>query len=376
MRELAERSWIAQSPLAYFVLDREAATFFLRTKKATFPGMKIAELFDIESGPLYEEMQRNILHINGPDHARLRQLVNPSLTPRAADRWRPAMRRFIEQLYDAVKDERRCDFVAAFAKPYPSLTIANFMGAPLEDAPRLHEWSNWIQRQFDAPSLMTERARIEQAVEEFYVYCAQLIEQRRRSPADDLVSTLIEAEEGGDRLSDVECMNLVLNVLIGGVDTTQSQLAHAIRLFAENPEQWELLVERPELAPQAVEEALRFEPITPFTARIMLEDVEYRDVLFPEGTIVMVSAFNGNRDGVEEPNRFDIAADRGSVKPLTFGAGIHYCLGANLARAELQEALAFLAPRMPGLELDGELEYGSVHGVYGLDRLPVRWAAA
>ena len=113
MRELAERSWIAQSPLAYFVLDREAATFFLRTKKATFPGMKIAELFGVEDGPLYEEMRRNILHINGPDHARLRQLVNPSLTPRAADRWRPAMRRFIEQLYDEVKDERRCDFVAA-----------------------------------------------------------------------------------------------------------------------------------------------------------------------------------------------------------------------------------------------------------------------
>src|SRR3954452_15978467 len=229
MRELAERSWLADSPLAYFVLDREAATFFLRTKKATFPGMKIAELFGVESGPLYEEMRRNILHVNGADHARLRQLVNPSLTPRAADRRRPAMRGFIEDLYDAVADQGRCDFVAAFAKPYPSLTIANFMGAPLEDAPRLHEWSNWIQRQFDAPSLMTERERIEQAVEEFYVYCAELIEQRRNDPGDDLVSTLIEAEEDGDRLSDVECMNLVLNVLIGGVDTTQKQLAHPIR---------------------------------------------------------------------------------------------------------------------------------------------------
>jgi cytochrome P450 len=376
MLELAERSWIAQSPLAYFVLDRDAATFFLRTRKATFPGMKIAELFGIESGPLYEEMRRNILHINGPDHARLRQLVNPAFTPRAADRWRPAMRGFLEQLFGAIEEQRSTDFVESFAKPYPSLTIATVMGAPLEDAPRLHWWSNWIQRQFDAPSLMTERETIERAVEEFYVYCAELIEKRRSDPADDLVSMLIAAEEGGDRLSDVECMNLVLNVLIGGVDTTQSQLAHAIRLFAGHPDQWELLAERPELASQAVEEAVRFEPITPFTARIMLEDVEYRDVLFPEGTIVMVSAFNGNRDGVDEPNRFDIAADRGAAKPLTFGAGPHYCLGANLARAELQEALRFLAPRLPGLELDGEPEYGSVHGVYGLDRLPVRWGAA
>src|SRR3954471_16479578 len=149
MRELAEKSWLAQSSLAYFVLDREAATFFLRTRSATFPGMKIAELFEIESGPLYEEMRRNILHINGDDHGRLRQLVNPAFTPRAADRWRPAMRRFIEQLYDSVAGDRACEFVAAFAKPYPSLTIATVMGAPLEDAPRLHEWSNWIQRQFD-----------------------------------------------------------------------------------------------------------------------------------------------------------------------------------------------------------------------------------
>jgi cytochrome P450 len=376
MRELAERSWIAQSPLAYFVLDREAADFFLRTRSATFPGMKIAELFGIESGPLYEEMRRNILHINGEDHQRLRQLVNPAFTPRAAEKWRPAMRSFLEQLFGAVEEEQRCEFVEAFAKPYPSLTIATVMGASLDDAPRLHHWSNWIQRQFDAPSLMTERDKIERAVEEFYEYCGNLIERRRSDPSDDLVSTLIAAEEGGDRLSDVECMNLVLNVLIGGVDTTQSQLAHGIRLFAEHPDQWELLAANPELVPQAVEEVVRFEPITPFTARIMLEDVEYRDVLFPEGTIVMVSAVTGNRDGVDDGERFDITADRGRVKPLTFGAGMHYCLGANLARAELQEALAFLAPRMPGLELDGEPEFGSVHGIYGLDRLPVRWSAA
>src|SRR5436190_8729048 len=113
MAELAEKSWLAESPLAYFVLDREAATFFLRTRKATFPGMKIAELFGIESGPLYEEMRRNILHINGPDHARLRQLVNPAFTPRAADAWRPAMREFLEQLFDAIADAGACDFVDA-----------------------------------------------------------------------------------------------------------------------------------------------------------------------------------------------------------------------------------------------------------------------
>ena len=377
MDELAGAGWLATSPIGYFVLDREAAAFFLRTRAATFPGMKIAEMFEVPEGPLLEQMRRNILHINGEDHRRLRNLVNPAFTPRAADRWRPAMREFLEWLWEPLAAARRCEFVRAFAKPYPSLTIATVMGAPLADAPKLYEWSNLIQRQFDGPSLMNERDAIERACAEFYEWAGALIERRRSEPADDLISTLIAAEQEGDRLSDVECMNLVLNVLVGGVDTTQSQLAHAVRLFAEHPDQWRLLAERPEIAPAAVEEVIRFEPITPFTARLLHEDVEYRDVTFPSGTVVMVCAFTGNRDGVDgDPDGFDITADRGDAKPLTFGAGIHYCLGANLARAELQEALAYLPARMPGLELDGEAELGSVHGIYGLDSLPIRWTTA
>jgi cytochrome P450 len=322
-------------------------------------------------------MRRNILHINGDDHRRLRNLVNPAFTPRAADRWRPAMREFLEQLWEPLAGAGRCEFVTDFAKPYPSFTIATVMGAPLEDAPKLYDWSNLIQRQFDGPSLMSELADIERACAEFYDWAGELIARRRQEPGEDVISTLIAAEQEGDRLSDVECMNLVLNVLVGGVDTTQSQLAHAMRLFAGKPEQWELLAARPELAPAAVEEVVRYEPITPFTARLLHEEVEYRGVTFPEGTVVMVCAFTGNRDGVEgDPDEFDITADRGDAKPLTFGAGIHYCLGANLARAELQEALAFLPSRMPGLALDGEPQLGSVHGIYGLDSLPLRWTSA
>jgi cytochrome P450 len=248
------------------------------------------------------------------------------------------------------------------------------MGAPLDDAPRLHEWSNLIQRQFDPHSLMNEREAIERACEEFYEWAAALIERRRDDPGEDLISTLIQASHDGDRLDDAECMNLVLNVLVGGVDTTQSQLAHGLRVFAGHPDQWELLAEQPELAPAAVEELLRYEPITPFTARILHEDLEYRGVEFKADDIVMVCSFAGNRDGVDgDSEAFDITADRGAAKPLTFGAGIHYCLGANLARAELQEALAFLPERMPGLALDGEAELGSIHGIYGLERLPLRW---
>jgi cytochrome P450 len=375
MHELREQGWLAASPLGCYVLDRESAAYFLRTKQATFPGQKLAELFGVTDGPLREEMDRNILHINGDDHRRLRNLVNPAFTPRSADKWRPAMRGFLGELWAEVAEAGRCEFVEAFAKPYPSLMIATVMGAPLEDAPRLHHWSNWIQRQFDAPSLINEREKIEQACEEFYEWADGMLAHRRDNPSDDLVSTLIAAEQEGDRLSDVELVNLVLNVLVGGVDTTQSQLAQGIRLFAAHPDQWELLAREPELAPRAVDEILRFEPITPFTARIMLEDVTYRDVLFPKDTVVMVCAFTGNRDPetIADPDTFDITADRGSDKPLTFGAGIHYCLGANLAKAELQEGLAFLAPRMRDLALDGEPELGSINGIYGLEKLPVRF---
>jgi cytochrome P450 len=374
MNDLRKRTWLAAAPIGFFVLDREAASFFLRTKSATFPGMKIAELFGVEEGPLLEQMRRNILHVNGDAHRRLRNLVNPAFTPRAADRWRPAMRGFLERLWAPLERAKQTEFVGAFAKPYPSLTIATVMGAPLEDAPKLYEWSNLIQRQFDGPSLMNEREAIERACAEFYDWAGKLIERRRDDPSDDLISTLIAASHEGDRLSDVECMNLVLNVLVGGVDTTQSQLAQALRLFATRPEQWELLAARPELVPRAVEETLRYEPITPITARLLHEEVEYRGVTFPADTVVMVAAFAGNRDGVVgDPESFDITVERGEAKPLTFGAGIHYCLGANLARAELQEALAFLPARMPGLELDGEPELGSIHGIYGLERLPLRW---
>lgn len=387
MSEVRREGWLARSPYGYMTLDREAGEFFLRTRAATFPGMKIAEIFGVSEGPLFEQMRRNILQVNGADHSRLRGLVNPALSPRAVERYRPAMRGFLEELFEDARaastepddGQVRCEFVEAFAKPYPSQVIAEVMGAPLEDAPRLHRWSNWIQRQFDAVSMASEREQIEEAVKEFYEYAEELVRARRASPADDLISKLIAAEEQGDRLSDVECINLVFNVLVGGVDTSQSQLAHAVRLLAEHPQQWALLVEQPSLAGQAVEEALRYEPITPFTARILTEDVVFRDVSFPEGTVVLVCAFTGNRDleddarGADGPDSFDITVDRGRARALTFGAGVHYCLGANLARAELQEGLEFLAGHVRELELDGEPVFEGVSGIYGLTELPVRF---
>ena len=135
--------WLAACPFGFMVLDRESGEFFLRTRDAVFPGLTIAELFGIADGPLHEEMVRNIININGADHRRLRNLVNPALAPRAVDRYRPAMREFLAELLDALPADGRCEFIDAFAKPYPSLVIAAVMGAPLTATRRkLHEWSN------------------------------------------------------------------------------------------------------------------------------------------------------------------------------------------------------------------------------------------
>jgi cytochrome P450 len=388
MAELAAESWLATTPVGYAVLDREAIEFFLRSKAVAFPGVEIAQLQGITEGPLWDEVERNIINVNGADHARLRQLVNPAFTPRAADRFRPAMRGFLAELTDRLGE--RFEAVADLCKPYPSMVIATVLGAPLADAGRLWGWSNLIQRQFTM-NLAEERAALEAAVVELNGYLEELIERRRAEPGEDLTTALIHAKQddgaaarsgepgrraggrapGDDRLSEVELVNLILDVLIGAVDTTQSQLAHSLRLFAQHPDQWRALAADPSLAPAAVEEALRYEPVTPFTARVVREELSYRDVTFEVGTLLMLSSFNGNR---ESGDTFDITAPRDG-RTLTFGAGIHYCLGANLARAELQEALAYLPSRLPGLALDGEPEYGSVLGIYGLERLPLSRAA-
>ncbi|MEX1219177.1 MAG: cytochrome P450 [Solirubrobacterales bacterium] len=401
---LAEGHWLARGPLAIVILDREAGEHFLRSRSAVFPGLLLAEIFGVEEGPLFEQMSRNIINSEGDTHRRLRGLVNPSLSPRAAARYRPMMREILGQIWsnalagsgarpsgptgssgptgtEQEPTDTEFDFMEAVARPYPARTIARIMGAPDEDAPLLHDWSMWIQRQFD-PIALADAPTVEtmqKKAGEFYGWVRPLIEARRETPSDDLISNLIRTEEEGERLSNQELENLILNIMVGGVDTTQSQLAQAMRLLAADPEQWQALRSDPDvMAPRAASEALRFEPITPFTARLLAEDVEYRGVTFPAGTPVMVCSFTGNRDpGVfADPQSFDITADREKARILTFGAGIHYCVGANIARAELEEALAFLASRIETLEPAGAPDLQTVSGIYGLESLPLNLTTA
>ena len=202
-----------------------------------------------------------------------------------------------------------------------------------------------------------------------------MVETRRATPADDLLSAMILIEEAGDRLSTDELIMLAEAVLMAGTDTTRNQLACSMALFAANPDQWAALVRDASLAPRAVEETMRYLGAVRGTARVASEAIEYRDVEFPAGTLVTVPLAGANRDPdmFELPDTLDITRERSTLQ-MTFGSGIHYCLGAALARAELQEALAILAARWPNLTSDGPVEWKpDSFGIWGPAKLPLRW---
>ncbi|MGD0560059.1 MAG: cytochrome P450, partial [Streptosporangiaceae bacterium] len=278
--------------------------------------------------------------------------------------WRPLMRQVLARLWPARAGG--CEFVSAVARPYAAQLIAAVLGAPSDDAQLLDEWSAWARRQSDPRGLAANAPRIERAVVALTRYVTRLVDKPHR-PSSDLISDLVAARVNDDQLSSRELVNLVVNLIVEGIGPVRNQLANAIQLFATYPEQWELLAARPGLVPRAAAEVLRFEPASPFITRICLRDVEYRGVLFPEGTVVAVCVERANRQ-LAGGEHFDITAERDGPA-ATFGAGPHFCLGASLARAELEEALAYLAPRSPGLALDG-IPDGLPEG---LDKLPVRW---
>jgi len=379
-RLLESGHWLARSPSAVVVLEREAAEFFLRSGAAVVPGWLPAERSGVGSGPLRDRIAAGLINLEGGEHRRLRGLLNPSLSPRAVNRRRPEMRATLEDLWAELPGDR-FDFVRSFSRPYPALAIARVVGAPAMDATRLRDWASRWQRQFDSvalsdPATVTD---LEQAMGEFREWIVPLIAARREEPGEDLVTDLTRSEENGETLSDDEITNLILDLLVGGIETIEAQLSHGVRLLAGSPEMWTAIRRDPEgMVPRTVAEILRFEPAIPFTARRLEADVTCRDVLFPAGTVLMICAYTGNRDPAtfECPAEFDPLRERGQTRSLSFGAGIHYCAGANLARAELEEALGFLAGRIERIELADEPDLQPVFGIYGTDSLEIRISAA
>ncbi|MGA2836401.1 MAG: cytochrome P450 [Acidimicrobiales bacterium] len=368
------RHWLAKTPMGYSISRREDCVSLLRDKRFHNALSLLRQMNGLEPDESEDERRKSILAMEGDDHARLRRLVAPAFTPQAADRLRPSMRTIVGDLVDAFYDTGRCELVADVCEPYPIPIICELLGAPKEDWRRFSAWATDIFRIFNQ-NLAEDLPLVEAASLALEAYIGDLITERRSSPGDDLLSDLIAVEEAGDRLSNQEMVSLAIAVLMAGTDTTRNQLACAMALFAEHPEQWATLAERPELAPRAVEEAMRYLGAVRGTVRFAPEDIVFREVLFPKGTLVSVSLAGANRDEgtYEAPDTFDITRER-QTQQMTFGSGIHHCMGAALARAELQEALTLLALRMPGLATDGPVEWKpTTFGIWGPASLPLRF---
>ncbi|HVA09152.1 MAG TPA: cytochrome P450 [Acidimicrobiales bacterium] len=376
--EARSQHWLSRTELGYSVSRLEDVTAILRDKRFHSALSLLPEMNGVprETQSYMETRRQSILSMEGDEHARLRRLVAPAFTPASANRLRPTMRAVVTGLIDAVAGEGRCEFVTDVCEPYPIPIICELLGAAREDWKLFSNWATDIFRIFNN-NLLEDLPFIERASNELSAYVADMVTERRAAPRDDLLSDLIAIEEEGDRLSTEEMTMLAQAVLMAGTDTTRNQLACSIAVFSEHPDQWALLGQHPELAPRAVEESLRYLGAVRGTVRFASEDIVYRDVLFPQGTIVSTSLAGANRDPEvwEGPNDFDITRERGTVQ-MTFGSGIHFCLGAALARAELQEALPILAARMPHLQVDGVVEWKpATFGIWGPSRLPIRFDA-
>jgi cytochrome P450 len=375
VKEARSQHWLARTEMGYSVTGLSDVTAILRDKRF-HSALSILPQMSGMPEPA-EPRRKSILSMEGEEHARLRRLVAPAFTPASANRLRPTMRSVLGSLIDGVAADGACEFVADICEPYPIPIICELLGAPPEDWKLFSSWATDIFRIFNG-NLEHDLPLIEQAGTELTAYVSDMIADRRAHPRHDLLSDLIAIEEEGDRLSTEEMAMLAQAVLMAGTDTTRNQLACSVALFAEHPAQWELLGRSPELAPRAVEESMRYLGAVRATVRFASEDVVYRDVLFPQGTIVSTSLAGANRDPEvwEEPDEFDITQERGAVQ-MTFGSGIHFCLGAALARAELQEALPLLAQRMPGLARTGPVEWKPANfGIWGPAKLPIRFDAA
>ena len=357
------------------LLRYELVRTALRDARMCVPEGLGLEAQGITSGPLWDRASTTLLSINGEDHTRLRRLVSKAFTPRSVGRLDTTITDIITQLTDPLVAAGRCEVVEDIARPYPVPVIAELLGAPREDAKLFSAWADDFFKLFSWNVLEHEQA-ILTAWSELDDYIDGMVAERRKSLTDDLISELIRAEDDGDRLTIEELRMLAAGILMAGTDTTRNQLAAAVDILCDHPEQWDLLAERPELAMNAVEELMRFYPVIFGAMRMTMEDVEFEGVVIPAGTFVMVNTSAANRDPevFDDPDRLDITR-QGAAPMQTFGAGAHYCLGANLARRELAEALVVMTRRMANVRRTAPAVWKPLVGITGPALLPIEFDA-
>ena len=377
VRMAQSRAPIAIGPLGPEILSYELAREMLRDNRFRMPpGITLAAQ-GITSGPLFDKITTSLLGLEGAPHTRLRKLVSKAFTPRATAGLQDTIHEVVNGLIDRVEEDGRCDVVTDIARPYPTPIICALIGAPRED---WHLFADWTEEIFKAFNFSTEvtfdESEIMRAWGELDAYVDGMVAARRDSLTNDLLSELIRAESDGDRLNADELRGLVAGFLMAGTDTTRNQLAASVQVLCEHPDQWAKLRDHPELAMQAVEESMRHSPAACIVPRAATQDAVFGGYAFPAGTFVFVNTMAANRDPAiyDDADRFDIArTDVPAI--LTFGGGAHYCLGANLARRELAEALVVLTRRLPAPRRVGPAPWKSVLGMTGPTTLPVEFTS-
>lgn len=328
-----------------------------------------------EASPLPNDdrVNTNLLTMDGEDHRRVRQLVAKAFTPRMVERLRPRIEEIADDVVDRVAAEGRMELVDDFAFPLPIIVIAELLGIPAEDRDRFRVWSN----SFLLPPLTDElREQFLRHTDEFVAYLDVLFAKRRAEPSDDLLSALVQAEEHGDRLSENELYSMAVLLIVAGHETTVSLITNAVLALLGQPDELGRLQADPSLMRNAVEELLRYDSPVQGSRRIVLEDHRVRDVMIPAGTVVVTSLGSANHD----PAMFGPDADQldlrrpNAPRHLSFGSGVHHCLGASLARLEAQVALGTLVRRFDDVDLATDVPAWNNRIVLrGLDTLPVNF---
>ena len=326
------------------------------------------------AGPLERPAVRSFLALNPPDHTRLRRLVSRAFTPGRVKGLGPRIEAIAAELIQtASASDGPVDLIEALASPLPVTVISELLGVPSADYDRLVTWSDALARGLDPPFLVPAEVRERQqaARADFAAYLGDLIAERRRRPGDDLVSALAAVTDGGDVLSEEELIATCILLLVAGHETTTSLMGAAVLGLLRHPDQLARLRAEPDLVDGAVEEFLRYDPPVQLTARIALTEASIGALSVPAGSaaLLLVGAANRAPSLCAEPERLDVG--RPPTHHLAFGLGIHFCLGAPLARLETQIVLRLLLRRPGDLRLAGEVEWKQNAVLRGVRKLPL-----
>ncbi len=378
-RRLRSEDPVHQSPLGGLVLSRYADCVAVLKDRRWSSDFRNAEQPGFEPDLEILGESRPFLFLDPPDHTRLRGLVSRAFTPRVVEGLRSRIQELVNDLLDRVAADGRMDVIGDVAYPLPVTVISEMLGVPPDDHETFKGWSQELARSLDPePNPSADvLGRIKKALDSFDDYFRGLIDERRRVPKEDLLSSLIEAEEKGDRLTEAELLATCRLLLVAGHETTVNLIGNGLLALLRHPDQLRMLKDDLSLAPSAVEEVLRYDPPVQLTGRIALEDIEVAGVTVPRGhnVILLLGAANRDPDQFARPEQFDIT--RNDDSHLAFGFGIHFCVGSPLARLEGQIALATLARRFNAMELQTEApDYKENIVLRGLRSLPVAFSAA